>query len=739
MSQAGFLGTGINPNLFVQVIDGNTGSATPVAGVVNIIGAGNITTTGAGDTLTITLVGTTNHAVQVGNASGSLTSIGVGTTGQVLTGVTGADPVFASPAASSISITGDSGGAQTGNAFTFTGGTTGLTFAGAADTFTLGGDLVVANGGTGAVTFTSHGVLLGNTTSPITATVAGTTGQVLTGVTGSAPVFAAPATSGTVTSITAGTGITLTPSPITSTGSVALTIPVAIANGGTNATSFAVTDGTVYFDGTRLVTVAATGSAGQILTSNGIGLAPSFQPGAGSTITISTDTGGPTTSGSFTLNGGTTGLTTNAVGTTISLGGDLVVANGGTGRATLTNHGVLVGAGTAAITQLAVGATNTVLLGNTAADPSFGAVPNAALANSSITLSNGNNITVTGSPVSLGGTASFNLTGTTAHAVQIGNAGGSLTSIAVGTTGQVLTGVSGADPVWASPATSGTVTSITAGTGITLTPSPITSTGSIALTVPVVVSSGGTGAITLTSNGVLLGNGTSPVTATAAGTTGQVLTGVTGSAPTFQSPASSSISITGDTGGALTGTAFTFAGGTTGLSFGGSGSTETLTFAGITANGGTVSLATDATTSTINVGTGAGAKTSTFGSASSTSATTVQSGSGVLNVTATGGALTINSGTGALGISTDASATTVSFATGGAVKTVTLGSTNSTSGTTIQSGSGNIAHNAGFTVDSTGRNYNTVQPAFQAYLSASVSNVTGDGTPYTVAFNTTDF
>ena len=60
---------------------------------------------------------------------------------------------------------------------------------------------------------------------------------------------------------------------------------------------------------------------------------------------------------------------------------------------------------------------------------------------------------------------------------------------------------------------SGTVTSITAGTGLTLTPSPITTTGSVALTIPVVVSSGGTGAITLT--GVLIGNGTSAVTGNA--------------------------------------------------------------------------------------------------------------------------------------------------------------------------------------------------------------------------------
>lgn len=205
---------------------------------------------------------------------------------------------------------------------------------------------------------------------------------------------------------------------------------------------------------------------------------------------------------------------------------------------------------------------------------------------------------------------------------------------------------------------------------------------------PMPVIEGGTGAGTFTSNGVLLGNTTSAVTATAAGTTGQILTGITGSAPTFQSPAASSISITGNTGGALTGNAFTFTGGTTGLSFGGSGTTETLTFAGITANGGTVNLATDATTSAINVGTGAGVKTTLLGSTNTTSTTTLQSGSGVLNVTSTNGALTINSGTGALGISTDASATTISIGTGGAVKGLTIGSTNTTSSTVVQAGTG---------------------------------------------------
>ena len=66
----------------------------------------------------------TNHGVLVGAQTGAITQLSVRTTGQVLTGSTGADPVWASPPASSISITGDSGGALTGSSFTFTGGTT---------------------------------------------------------------------------------------------------------------------------------------------------------------------------------------------------------------------------------------------------------------------------------------------------------------------------------------------------------------------------------------------------------------------------------------------------------------------------------------------------------------------------------------------------------------------------------------------------------------------------------------
>lgn len=55
--------------------------------------------------------------------------------------------------------------------------------------------------------------------------------------------------------------------------------------------------------------------------------------------------------------------------------------------------------------------------------------------------------------------------------------------LAPGTAGQVLsTGGAAANPSWIAAGGTGTVTSISAGTGITLTPNPITTTGTIALT-----------------------------------------------------------------------------------------------------------------------------------------------------------------------------------------------------------------------------------------------------------------
>lgn len=73
----------------------DSGTASPVLNNINILGGFNITTTGAGDTVTIDVSGTTDHSLQLGNAVGALNSLGVATDGQIPIGSTGADPVLA--------------------------------------------------------------------------------------------------------------------------------------------------------------------------------------------------------------------------------------------------------------------------------------------------------------------------------------------------------------------------------------------------------------------------------------------------------------------------------------------------------------------------------------------------------------------------------------------------------------------------------------------------------------------
>lgn len=67
---------------------------------------------------------------------------------------------------------------------------------------------------------------------------------------------------------------------------------------------------------------------------------------------------------------------------TLTLTTDLTVANGGTGASSLTDHGVMVGSGTDAVTLVTELAANKVLCSNLNADPSFRQIVNADVDNS---------------------------------------------------------------------------------------------------------------------------------------------------------------------------------------------------------------------------------------------------------------------------------------------------------------------------------------------------------------------
>jgi hypothetical protein len=365
--------------------------------------------------------------------------------------------------------------------------------------------VTVPNGGTGQITLPAHSVLLGNGTSAIGNVGPGAANTILMGTgAGSDPVFG---------SLVAGSNITITP------GVGTLTIS---SSGGGGA-------GNIVFTGDTGST--ATTNAGAINIFGDVASGSSVLGNGAQTITVAN-------LAATTAQKGVVQLATNAqaiagLDTAAALTSDDLKAKLGT----QSSNGIPYGQGTSsALAWTAPGAANTVLLGNGGV-PSFGAVPNAALTNSSVTLNSGNNITVTGgAPLSLGGTASFNVTGTTNHAVLLGNATGSINSAATGTNGQVLIGSTGADPGF------GTLSS-------------------------------GDGSITFTT-----GAGTLALSVTSGTTVGKT--------------------ITGDTGGALLPTAgnWNIVGNSTqGVSTSGAASTLTVTVASATTvQKGVVSLATNA-------------------------------------------------------------------------------------------------------------------------------------------------
>lgn len=116
-------------------------------------------------------------------------------------------------------------------------------------------------------------------------------------------------------------------------------------------------------------------------------------------------------------------------------GGSIIlgVPNGGTGRSSLTAHGVLIGEGTSPIDVTAAGSDGQVLTGNTGADPTFDAI----------------------------GTKS----GLTAHGVVLAEGASAFVATAVGTDGQVLTGNSAANPTFDAIGTKSGLTGIVLGNG----------------------------------------------------------------------------------------------------------------------------------------------------------------------------------------------------------------------------------------------------------------------------------
>lgn len=305
----------------------NSGTATPVLNTINIFGAAvaaggvPVQTVASGNTVTVDVqrssASVSSSATNAGLASFNSTQFTVDANGFV----------SSTGSVATETLTGNSGGAvgPTLNNI-FTQGTGSITIVGNPGTSTLTTEL------TGLI---NHSVLVGAGTPSITSVAPSATSGIPLISQGAAvdPIFG--------TAVVAGGG----------TGDTSFTA-YAVICGGTTSTA-------------PLQSIASVGTSPQVLTSNGAGALPSFQSvsASGAIITITGNSGGvevPTAGGNF-----------NVVGTgSITVAGS---ANTETVQLTgLTNHNILLGAGTATVGLVAPTAnTGAVLQNNASADPTY--------------------------------------------------------------------------------------------------------------------------------------------------------------------------------------------------------------------------------------------------------------------------------------------------------------------------------------------------------------------------------
>ncbi len=310
----------IDSNIPIEITKGGTGAVTFTAdGVLygNATSAIGVTSAGAngqvliGNTsaapsfsstptvTSIALSGSTTHGVLLGEGSSAVNSTAAATNGQVLLGSTSNDPGWVTP-------TSGTGTSVTANATTLSWG--------------LSTPVSVSNGGTGAGTFTTDGVLYGNSTSAVAATAAGTNGQVFLGNTSNPPGWVTP-TSGTGTSVTANA----------TTLSWGLSTPVSVSNGGTGAGTFTA-DGLLYGNTTSAIGATAAGTSGQLLIGN-----TSNAPGWVTPTATS---------------GGNLAVTSNATTHSYGISAPVTIANGGTNATIMsTTNGVVSFNGTSLISS----------------------------------------------------------------------------------------------------------------------------------------------------------------------------------------------------------------------------------------------------------------------------------------------------------------------------------------------------------------------------------------------------
>ncbi|MBS0626524.1 MAG: hypothetical protein JSS32_10790, partial [Verrucomicrobia bacterium] len=456
----------------------------------------------------------TSHGVLLGQGTSNLVATASATNGQVLIGSNTSDPVFALITSS-------------GGTLTFVGGAGLLNI----EVVSFGIALNVGLGGTGRTVLTNHGVLIGEGSNNVDVTLPAANGQVLIGATNADPAFATLVTNTGSLSFVFGSNQL----------SIDVVIPIPYSFGGTNNTSFGSTATSfIYSNGNKLVSGAA-GTSGQFLVSQGNGLAPLFQSGGpGSLINLTDNFNNSVTASSFFILGSTSAgfPITTQVSSTASNSYLFInfpamsVVYGGTGRTTLTSHGVLIGEGSNGWNATAAGTDGQLLLGAASLDPSFASV--SSITNTITFVIGHNSLSVDiASPVQVprGGTGRAILT---SHGVLLGEGSNAVNVTSGGTNGQLLIGSTNNDPAFANVSSiTNTITFIVSSNNL-----------SIDLVSAVSVANGGLGRTVLTSHSVLIGEGGAQVNGAVASRSGQLLIGSSGADPAFANVSSITNTIT---------------------------------------------------------------------------------------------------------------------------------------------------------------------------------------------------
>lgn len=181
----------------------------------------------------------------------------------------------------------------------------------AGDNFTVGGDLSVsgnvtltnalpiAQGGTGQTTAS-------NAINALIPSQTGNSGRYLTTNGVSVSWGAVTPGTGTVTSVALQSnlsGISVTGSPVTTSGTLILSGTLAVANGGTGQSTLS-TGAVLVGNGTSGISSISPGSSGQVLTSNGSSWSSSALPTASATVSGVVSTGSQSFAGAKTFDTG---------------------------------------------------------------------------------------------------------------------------------------------------------------------------------------------------------------------------------------------------------------------------------------------------------------------------------------------------------------------------------------------------------------------------------------------------